>query len=138
MIYIDTGAFIARYLYKDQHHSASVKYWEQIENSNKRCFTSNFVLDETLTLLARRTDYKFASRRGRNILLSGAFTIIRPAYEDELLALNIFEKYSDLEISFTDCISFVLINKNKINSVFSFDKHFSILGFNVFPPTTHR
>lgn len=52
--------------------------------------------------------------------------------------IYIFEKYSDLEISFTDCISFVLINKNKINSVFSFDKHFSILGFNVFPPTTHR
>ncbi len=131
MIYIDTGAFIARYIHKDQYHSKAVTYWEQIENSNEQCFTSNFVLDETLTLLARRTDYRFASRKGRNILLSKAITILRPAYEDEVLALNLFEKYADLEISFTDCISFVLISKNKINTIFSFDKHFYILGFKI-------
>lgn len=133
MIYIDTGAFLARYIHNDQYHNKAILYWRQIEEIDEQCFTSNFVLDETLTLLARRTDYKFASRRGKNILSSQIITILRPDYEDELKAIQLFEKYADLKISFTDCISFRLINKHKITGVFSFDKHFQILGFKVFP-----
>ena len=65
------------------------------------CFTSNFVLDETLTLLARRTDYRFASERGRALYSSGELHILRPTLEDELAAFDWFEKYADQEVSFT-------------------------------------
>lgn len=99
----------------------------------ERCFTSNFVLDETFTLLGRRAGYRFAIQRARNIYLSKALTILRPAHEDEIMALDIWDKYGDQGISFTDCISFAFMRKNKIKRVFSFNTHFKWTGFNLLP-----
>jgi predicted nucleic acid-binding protein len=48
-------------------------------------------------------------------------------------AMEIFEKYSDQQFSFTDCTSFVLARRENIEDVFAFDCHFSIFGFNVWP-----
>lgn len=129
MIFIDTGAFIARYLTQDAHHSNALKIWEQIEKSNLRCFTSNFVLDETFTLLGRWASYPFSVEKARIIFSSTRLTILRPNEEDEIQALHYFEKYSDQKISYTDCISFVLLKNQKINQVFSFDNHFAIVGY---------
>jgi len=54
MIYIDTGAFLARYLSKDQYHGEAHAFWDSIRRKSETCVTSNFVLDETFTLLGRR------------------------------------------------------------------------------------
>lgn len=129
MIFVDTGAFLARYITRDQYHSEALKLWEKIERTGLRCVTSNFVLDETLTLLARRAGYAFAAERARKIFSSEAMTILRPVEEDEREALDFFEKYADQEVSFTDCVSFVLIRKKRIEEIFSFDGHFEQAGF---------
>ncbi|MEE9118358.1 MAG: PIN domain-containing protein, partial [Calditrichia bacterium] len=126
MIYIDTGAFLARYIKRDQYHKQAVEFWNQLRKMRERCFTSNFVLDETFTLLGRRAGYKFAIQRARNMYLSKKLTILRATHEDELMALDIWDKYADQELSFTDCISFTCMGKNKIKRVFSFDSHFNL------------
>ena len=133
MIFIDTGAFLARYLRNDRHHRSAVAVWETLGSNRENCVTSNFVLDETFTLLGRRAGYGFAVQRARNIYASQALTICRPDREDEIKALQIFGKYADQHVSFTDCISFVLMKREKINRVFSFDRHFEFAGFHVVP-----
>jgi len=133
VIYIDTGAFLARYIKRDQYHQQAVDFWNELRKMRERCFTSNFVLDETFTLLGRRTGYKFAIQRARNIYLSKALTILRPTRENEMMALDIWDKYGDQGISFTDCISFAFMRKNKIKRVFSFNTHFKWAGFNLLP-----
>lgn len=133
MIFIDTGAFIARYLERDQYHEEAVSFWKRLSATSERCFTSNFVLDETFTLLARRAGYGFAAERAHNIYSSQTLTILRPNPEDELKALEYFEKYADQEVSFTDCISFVLMKRERIKRVFSFDGHFERVGFTLCP-----
>ena len=114
MIYIDTGAFLARHLSKDQYHSQANAFWDVIRNKSEKCVTSNFVLDETFTLLGRRAGYRFAAQRARNIYASESFQIIRPTRKEELKAIDFFEKYSDHRLSFTDCISFALMQTKKI------------------------
>jgi predicted nucleic acid-binding protein len=133
VIYIDTGAFLARYLGSDQYHEKSLKFWNDLSNFNENCFTSNFVLDETLTLLARRAGYNFAAERAHILYSSKALTILRPTHEDEIAAIELFEKYADQEVSFTDCVSFVLMKKRKITRVFTFDEHFQLAGFKLYP-----
>ena len=133
MIFIDTEAFLGRYIAKDEHYRTSTSYWSVLEKSKERLFTSNFVLDETFTLLGRRTGYAFASARARAILSSAAITILRPTQYDEIEAVKLFEKYADQSVSYTDCISFVLIRSNKIEKVFTFDKHFGMAGFKMIP-----
>lgn len=133
MIYIDTGAFIARYIQRDQYHQRAQKAWEELNQRPWRCYTSNFVLDETFTLLARRTCYTFAAQRARALLASEALKILRPTYEDELNAVELFEKFADQSVSFTDCVSFALMRKRKIWRVFTFDQHFMLAGFAPWP-----
>jgi predicted nucleic acid-binding protein len=133
MLYIDTGAFISRHLAKDQYHRPSVAFWNVIANKGESCVTSNFVLDETFTLLGRRGGYAFAAQRARNIYASETIKIIRPGREDELRAIDFFEKYADQNLSFTDCISLVLMQARNIKRVFTFDHHFQFLGYKTFP-----
>jgi predicted nucleic acid-binding protein len=133
VIFIDTGAFVARYLVRDQNHAEARKVWEKIRESRDRCLTSSFVIDETLTLLARRAGAAFASERGRAIYSSGMLTILRPSEEDELRAVGLLKKYGDQRVSFTDCVSFVLMRRERIRRAFTFDGHFSRPGFTVVP-----
>lgn len=133
MIFIDTGPLLARYIERDQHHQAATKHWAVVQSERRRCFTSSLVVNETATLLARRTKHQFAAERVRNLLCSQVLTILRPDEADEWAALEWFEKFADQGISFTDCTSFALMAKHGIPSAFSFDRHFALAGFRVEP-----
>ncbi|MCH9643480.1 MAG: PIN domain-containing protein [Gammaproteobacteria bacterium] len=129
MIYIDTGAFIAKYIERDQYHQKSLKVWQQLERSKAKLFTSNFVLDEVLTLLLRRTYADFATEKADLLYQSDVLKILRPTLETEITAIRHFKKFSDQQISFTDCVSFQLMKEHKIKKVFTYDQHFELLGF---------
>ena len=133
MIFIDTGAFLARYLSQDQFHQKAVGFWNELDKSRESCFTSNFVLDETFTLLGRRAGYDFSVQRATNIYASRLLTILRPNQKDEIKAIELFQKFAEHQVSFTDCISFVLMRREKIKRVFAFDNHFQWAGFNLHP-----
>jgi len=81
MIYIDTGAFLARHLSKDQYHRQANTFWDSIRKKSETCVTSNFVLDETFTLIGRRTGYGFAAQRARNIYASNRLRSSGPAWK---------------------------------------------------------
>jgi predicted nucleic acid-binding protein len=137
VIYIDTGAFLARHLSKDQYYRQANTFWDSIRKKSETCVTSNFVLNETFTLLGRRAGYSFAAQRARNIYASELLNILRPSLEEELKAIGFFEKYSDHRLSFTDCVSFVLMKKRKIKRVFTFNYHFHLAGFQLYPESQH-
>jgi predicted nucleic acid-binding protein len=129
VIFVDTGAFLARFIARDQFHKKALSVWRRIEKGGDRCFTSNFVLDETFTLLARRASYAFAAERARSLLSSRVLVVLRPEKDDELGALDLFEKLADQSVSYTDCVSFALMRRAGIRRAFSFDRHFDLLGF---------
>lgn len=133
MIFIDTGALLARYLASDQYHHRARAAWRRLAKSRERCATSNFVLDEFFTLLGRHAGNKFSAARASNLYGSRLLLILRPTEADELAALAWFEKFSDQQVSFTDCISFALMRVNKIKRAFTFDMHFQLAGFTVWP-----
>jgi uncharacterized protein len=133
LIFVDTGAFLARYLSDDSLHARANRTWKDLEKRNSAICTSNFVLDETLTLLARRADYRFAAERGRRIYASEALRIFRADEAVEKRALGLFEKFADQNVSFTDCVSFALMSQHAIERAFTFDRHFALAGFEVWP-----
>lgn len=129
MIFIDTGAFIAKYLTADQYHAKSVEIWSELEAKKAKIITSNFILDETFTLLARQANYDFSAKIARIIYHSSVIKILRPTHDTELRALALFDKFSDQKVSFTDCVSFQLMKEHRIKTTFSFDRHFEWAGF---------
>ena len=133
MIFADNGPFLARYLVKDQFHHHAVNCWADLEKSHERLVTSSFVLSETATLLGRRAGNIFAAERLNKIYASHALQIWRPDRDDELRALELFAKFSDQGVSFTDCISFTLMISRHVQQVFTFDRHFDLVGFKRLP-----
>jgi predicted nucleic acid-binding protein len=133
VIFVDTGAFVARHVERDQDHRRAQNGWRELAVSCEPCVTSNFVLDETLTLLGRRAGYAFAAQRGIALMSSKALAILRPTAEDEWKAIELFRKYGDQRVSFTDCVSFVLMRRAGIGRAFTFDRHFAFAGFQVWP-----
>lgn len=133
MIFIDTGAFLARHLERDDHHASARRAWGELASTAWRLHTSNFVLDETFTLLARWVSYEFAAERAETILSAASLTILRPDGGDELAALERFRKLGDQQVSFTDCISFALMKRLGITRAFAFDRHFIHAGFELWP-----
>jgi predicted nucleic acid-binding protein len=131
VIFVDTGPFLARYVAKDQFHSKAIRGWKVAAKGGQPLFTSSFVLDETFTLLGRRTSYAFAADRAEAILASRVLTILRPDSRDEAAALALFRKLADQEASFTDCISFALMHRHRISRAFTFDRHFEAAGFTI-------
>lgn len=133
MIFIDTGAFVARHLPHDQYYAAAVAGWQQLARRGWRCLTTSFILDETVTLLARRAGAQFAAERARAMLASERLTVVRPTPDDELAALELLEKFEDHELSFTDCVSFVTMRARGLRQAFAFDRHFREAGFDLWP-----
>ena len=107
-----------------------IRILHRIEKEGIRSVTTNHVLDELATLLARRTSYHFSGNRLMEIYDSD-IRIERPSESDELNALDFFLKYADQNISFTDCLSFVLMQKLGLTRVFTFDRHFEYAGFEI-------
>lgn len=91
------------------------------------------MLDETITLLARRAGSPFAVERARAIFDSEQLVVLRAGGEEEEAALVLFEKLADQRVSFTDCLSFALMRHHRIRRAFAFDRHFEAAGFELWP-----
>lgn len=131
-LFVDTGAFLAKEIAADQHHDTAHASWQRISNDRPRLYSSEHVLDETATLLARRTSYAWAAQWGRDVMDAGIEWL--PAGRQDLLdAFGFMRKFADQAVSFTDCLSFVLMKKTGLRDVFGFDGHFTAAGFRLWP-----
>lgn len=132
-LFIDTGAFYARYVSRDDFHQEAVALWEKIrKNPPHPCLTTNFVLSEFITLLAYRFDAKSALQAAKEIYASHSIQIISISREVEIKALDWLEQFADHRLSMTDVTSFVVMEEQKIRTVFTFDNDFKIAGFQEF------
>ncbi|MBI5398988.1 PIN domain-containing protein [Candidatus Saganbacteria bacterium] len=122
-IFIDTGIFCAIANSKDVKNE-EVKYaLEALAEKGNVFYTSDYVLDETYTLIRSRVNHSAATKFMEEFKSSG-INVKRISEEIEELAKKIFIKYKDQEFSFTDCTSFSIIETHKIKGVLSLDKDF--------------
>ena len=97
-----------------------------------REWLSDYVLDESVTIIRVRVSHKAAVAFGQSILGSNVVELLPIESDGRLAAWEIFRKYADQEFSFTDCTSFALMRKLRLKTAFTFDGHFSQMGFTRF------
>ena len=129
MVFVDTSAFCARYARGDAHHQAASQLWKELDGTP--LITTNHILEETLTLLARRVGYGFAANLASRVYSSVTLDIIYTTREEEEGALPLFRKFADQKVGLTDCISFAVMRRHDISTAFTFDRHFIDAGFKV-------
>lgn len=127
--FVDTGAFYARYVARDDCHERCIKTWHSLAVAKTAFVTTNFVVSELITLLVYRFDAHKALKAANEIYASQWIEIVSIARQDELSALNLLKQYNDQKFSMTDAVSFVVMHNKKIPCAFSYDHHFKIAGF---------
>lgn len=125
MIFVDTSAWFASAVPWDVDHQAASAW---LSRNTEPLLTSDYVVDETLTLLRSRGESARAVALGQE-LFGGRLAIVHRLSETELReAWEIFRRFTDKEWSFTDCTSKVLIEQQSISHAFAFDHHFHQFG----------
>jgi predicted nucleic acid-binding protein len=96
-------------------------------------FTTDYVIDETLTLLRTRLDMRAAQRWWQMVSRSPRLHTewIGPQRAEQ--ARQWFFKWQDHPFSFTDCTSFTVMQELAMEHVLTSDRHFRIAGFQILP-----
>ena len=130
-IFIDTSAWDAIEDSGDVNHEAAMIFKDEIANRYE-LITSNYILDETYTLLLRNIGYARTVAFHRQLEMlkkAGVLQVIQLSENIIENAWIIFEKYNqDKCWSFTDCASYAAMKELDIDEVFSFDRHFEQMG----------
>ena len=130
-IFVDTSAWLAMNDKNDQYFSQAGEKIREIKAKRIELVTSEYIIDESITLIRFRISYNSAMIFGDSILNSNIIKILDVTKSDRQKAWEIFKKYRDKELSYTDCISFTLMKSNRIERAFTFDEHFKQIGFKI-------
>ena len=131
-LFVDTSAWLALNDRNDQYHSKAAARSAEIKRHRIELITSECILDESITLIRYRVSHQSAVIFGNSLLNSSIVRIEDVNTEERHKAWEIFKKYGDKELSFTDCTSFVLMKNLKLRKAFTFDEHFKQIGFEIF------
>ena len=134
--FVDTSAWYALVDADDSDHEAAVAFHT---GNSIPLVTTNALFSETLTLIRNRISIDAAITFGQMLKTSSFIRIVTVTPADEEHAWSIFSRYRDQDFSFTDCTSFAVMKRMKIDTAFTFDHHFSVMKLIVVPyPLTTR
>jgi predicted nucleic acid-binding protein len=128
MIFIDTSAFLAIENREDSYHESALEFRDACLKSRRIFVTSDYVLDESYTIIRLRAGHNIAVQFGEAIRSSRFIQIEHVTPETIDNAWRIFKTYGDHDFSFTDCTSFALMEHWKMTTAFAFDAHFREYG----------
>jgi predicted nucleic acid-binding protein len=129
-VYVDTSGWYAYARKDDPAHEgarAALERWEG------RLVTTDYVFDETVTLARLRLGPAAAAKIGETLLDSSVVELVRLMPEDFEDAWELFKKAKGKAWSFTDCASFAVMRRLRLNAAVTTDRHFRQAGFDALP-----
>ena len=103
---------------------------EEASRLRRRAVTTDYVLDETATLLRACGLTKHLKEFLRMTETSEALSIEWMTPERFAATRTFMLKHLDQEFSFTDCASFVVMKELRLTDALATDRHFRTAGFN--------
>jgi predicted nucleic acid-binding protein len=131
---VDSSALLSLEDPDERQHEACLEVLNQLIESRARLLTTNFVFDETYTLILTRLGRDRAVRWGNSFKQGRLIHILRVSEDQEARAWDIILKFEDKDFSYTDATSFAVTESLGIDIAFSLDRHFRQYGgLNVVP-----
>ena len=131
-LFVDTWGGMKVLSPRESRHAEVTQYFRSFLDRGGEVLTTDYVLDETLTLLFKRLSFERASEQYERIEAAEEEDFLRVEWVgrdrfDEALQLR--RRYSDKpEISFTDLTSMVVMQKLDLRDVLTGDAHFEHVG----------
>ena len=125
MIFVDTGAWFSTFVPNDPHHQEAYALYTSHPGP---MVTTDYVVDELLTLLKMRQEYDRSLDIGDELFAGTIVRIEWVAPVDVRRAWRVFRSYQDKQWSFTDCVSRIVMQRLNIRETFAFDEYFRQFG----------
>jgi predicted nucleic acid-binding protein len=128
--FVDTSAWFA---YANRHDPDYTRIRTALQTFQGRLVTSNFIFDETVTLCLYRLGHQVATAVGEVLLDATVVALLRVTPTDEQSAWALFLARPDKTYSYTDCTSFVLMRRLKVQCAIALDTDFQREDFLLLP-----
>ena len=128
-IFLDTSGLIALSDEKDRNHHIARSYLNEQVKKGARFVLGRNILVEYIDGVTKRIGKEKALEELDNILNSKLLVVESVSNADWDKALVFFRKYHDQQIDMTDCLSFAIMERVKLDIAFTFDSDFSTHGF---------
>ena len=116
-IFVDTSGFFAFLNQDDLHHEEAKAQF----GSGSRV-TSNYIFDELMTLLTARGQKDFSVSFGAELRTGKDVKYHFLTLTEEEKSWQLYKKYRDHPLSFTDCTTLVLLREHRASKLLSFDE----------------
>ena len=128
-IFLDTGYLIALEAVDDQHHQLALTSWQNLSRALPQLVTTSYVFDEVVTFFNSRNRHAKAVEIGNLLLASSSVKLVHINEHLFHEAWRYFIQHSDKSYSLTDCASFVVMKRLRVQTALTFDQHFVQAGF---------
>lgn len=132
-LFVDTAGWMACADGVDPNHAKACAARDSWLELGGELVTTDYVADETLTLLRLRMGLNAAEAWWRQVDGSPRlrWEPITPTRAEKARA--VFFRYQDKDFSFTDCTSFIVMRELKLREALTTDRHFAQFGFTTKP-----
>jgi predicted nucleic acid-binding protein len=133
-VLVDSGVWIALVRATDQHHAEADHLFRQAVRQRLRLLTTNLIVAEVHRFILFHIGISPAAlvieRMQASMLLTMEF--VTATHHDR--ARQWLEKLSDQRITYTDAVSFAVMEAARCTAAMSFDHDFAVAGFQLWQP----
>jgi predicted nucleic acid-binding protein len=122
LVLIDSDAFVGWVFPDDVHHKRASAFFRRIMKQRYRPVTTNWVIQETATVLSRRSGQELAKKFLDK--MTSDFPVIHITEQLEQDTIGYFCAQEGRNISMVDCSNVVVMKELGITHIASFDKFY--------------
>jgi len=131
--FVDTAGWMMLADASDPDHENAAKFRDDWLERGGVFVSTDFVLDETLTLIRTRINLAAAEAWWNQVEGSARLAWERIDPDRMEKARRWFFRWRDKAFSFTDCTSFVVMKERRLRIALTSDRHFRQAGFETEP-----
>lgn len=129
MIFLDTSAIFALADAADKDHALAKTLFGQAMKQGEDFFLHNYIIIESIALIQRRLGLPQAKK----VLEETAkFYTVWVGNSLHRQAMEYFRNRATKDLSFVDCVSFIVMRHQGATTVFAFDDDFNKHGFTLY------
>jgi predicted nucleic acid-binding protein len=128
-VFVDSGAWIALALSRDPLHARAREQWEMLQSAAAKLHSSIPVIIETFTFLDRNAARDIALAWKDSVDRLSGLKIHVCDVRDLNASWGYFRRADLHKLSAVDATSFAIMRRTGIRVAYTFDHHFTVVGF---------
>lgn len=127
-LFVDADAFVSLSNKEDRNYKKALKLSKLVKDWKTEVLTSSFAIGEAITVISQKVGLDKAVAFGINAY-KGELIILDASRLQQLQALKRFSQQRSKNVRFTDFVNMVLMDELKVETIFSFDRHYKKEGY---------